>query len=381
MEELKGIINLLGEDNEKRLKDGITDLLLQQVETDIEEKYRDCAISFREKRNLVLVFLESMEKGYVNKDVVGKNLIPELEELSKKNISFSGYIQTYGSGWTQASHINMLLGVPLRFPCVTKKNQQMALKDFLPKANSLSRILHSHGYTVHAVLGSSASFSDLDKFFRTHGFDNFYDRRFFDEKGYGRKENYGTGWGYKDSFVYDRAFEEYRKLSSRGKPFFLMLETIDTHLPHGYVEKHQKEFGDIRDAIRQSSIMCADFVKKLRDYNGLDNTTVVIVGDHNWMMNRSVKFTSMMDKVHPREIYNVFINTPFSAKDVQTKRIYAPFDMAPTILEAIGADLKDGRFALGTSLFSKEKTLLEKHGAAYVNGELAKKSSFYQGLF
>ena len=26
---------------------------------------------------------------------------------------------------------------------------------------------------------------------------------FFDEKGYGRKENYGTGWGYKDSFVYD----------------------------------------------------------------------------------------------------------------------------------------------------------------------------------
>jgi phosphoglycerol transferase len=55
--------------------------------------------------------------------------------------------------------------------------------------------------------------------------------------------------------------------------------------------------------------------------------------------------------------------------------------MAPTILEAIGADLKDGRFALGTSLFSKEKTLLEKYGAAYVNGELAKKSSFYQGLF
>ncbi|WP_446425424.1 LTA synthase family protein, partial [Mailhella sp.] len=343
--------------------------------------YKKSDISFEYKRNLVLVFLESMEKGYGNISAVGKNLIPELEELSKKNISFSGYIQTHGSGWTQASHINMLLGLPLRFPCATKKNQQMALKDFLPKASSLSRVLHSHGYTVHAFLGSSASFSDLDKFFRTHGFDAFYDRHFFDKNGYARKENYGTGWGYKDSFIYERAFEEYRKLSSAGKPFFLMLETIDTHLPHGYVEKHQKEFGDIRDAIRQSSIMCAEFVKKLYDYNGLDNTTVVIVGDHNWMMNRSVKFTSMMEKIYPREIYNVFINTPFSAKDVQMKRSFAPFDMAPTILEAIGAELKEHRFALGTSLFSKEKTLLEKHGAAYVNGELAKKSPFYMGLF
>lgn len=40
MSELTNIINLLGEENEKRLKDGITDLLLQQVERDIEDKYQ-----------------------------------------------------------------------------------------------------------------------------------------------------------------------------------------------------------------------------------------------------------------------------------------------------------------------------------------------------
>ena len=40
MEELTGIMKLLGEENEKRLKDGITDLLLQQVERDIEDKYQ-----------------------------------------------------------------------------------------------------------------------------------------------------------------------------------------------------------------------------------------------------------------------------------------------------------------------------------------------------
>ena len=39
MENLTSIINLLGEENEKRLKDGITDLLLQQVEKDLEDRY------------------------------------------------------------------------------------------------------------------------------------------------------------------------------------------------------------------------------------------------------------------------------------------------------------------------------------------------------
>lgn len=40
MKELVTIINLLGEENEKKLKDGITDILLNQVERDIEDKYQ-----------------------------------------------------------------------------------------------------------------------------------------------------------------------------------------------------------------------------------------------------------------------------------------------------------------------------------------------------
>lgn len=36
MEELTGIMKLLGEDNEKRLKDAITDLLINQFEDDLK---------------------------------------------------------------------------------------------------------------------------------------------------------------------------------------------------------------------------------------------------------------------------------------------------------------------------------------------------------
>ena len=349
----------------------------------IEKNYTKGTVSFNEKRNLVLIFLESMERGYTNASVLEKNLIPELEDISKKHISFSGYIQTRGSGWTQASHINMLMGIPLMFPkgVMETNTQKSNIKEFMPNGSSLPRVLHSNGYSTQVFLGSNSTFSDLDKFFATHNFDKLYDRCYFDSKGYKKKENLGTGWGYKDAFLYDRALDEYKRLSSDNKPFFLMLETIDTHLPNGYVEETQKEFGDIRDSIRQSSIMCSNFIKKLYEYNKLYNTTVVIVGDHNWMMNRSVKLTEKMDKVKPREIYNVFINSCFSNENITRKRHYAPFDMAPTILEAIGATLEGHRFGLGTSLFSNEKTLLEKHGAKYINDELSKKSPFYLNLF
>ena len=39
MENLNSIIDLLGEENAQKLKNGITDLLLQQVEKDLEDRY------------------------------------------------------------------------------------------------------------------------------------------------------------------------------------------------------------------------------------------------------------------------------------------------------------------------------------------------------
>lgn len=46
---MQGIIKLLGEENEKRLKDAITDLLIAKVESDLDEKYAyDYILAFDE---------------------------------------------------------------------------------------------------------------------------------------------------------------------------------------------------------------------------------------------------------------------------------------------------------------------------------------------
>ena len=52
-------------------------------------------------------------------------------------------------------------------------------------------------------------------------------------------------------------------------------------------------------------------------------------------------------------------------------------DLYPTTLGALGAKIEGNRLALGTNLFSDEKTLIEKYGLTYVNDELSKNSRFY----
>lgn len=70
LKDLSIVARLLGEDNEKRLRDGITDLLLRQVEMDLEDKYRyDFILAFDDiykdvKEEIEDEFKEKLTKKY-----------------------------------------------------------------------------------------------------------------------------------------------------------------------------------------------------------------------------------------------------------------------------------------------------------------------------
>lgn len=70
LENLTFITTLLGEDNEKRLRDGITDLLLQKVKEDLDDAYRyDYILAFDDiykdvKEEIEDEFKEKLAKKY-----------------------------------------------------------------------------------------------------------------------------------------------------------------------------------------------------------------------------------------------------------------------------------------------------------------------------
>ena len=92
-----------------------------------EEEYVDpdsVDISFpEEKRNLIYIFLESMETTYFS-DELGddseEGLIPELYDLAEDNVNFSedeevgGFLPVSGTTWTIGAMVGQTAGVPLK---------------------------------------------------------------------------------------------------------------------------------------------------------------------------------------------------------------------------------------------------------------------------
>ena len=131
-------------------------------------------------------------------------------------------------------------------------------------------------------------------------------------------------------------------------------------------------------SISCSSRQVADFVAWIQQQDFYENTTIIIVGDHESMDNGY--FERVVDDDYQRLLYNCFINTPVTASKT-TNRQFAAVDLFPTTLAALGCTIKGDRLGLGTNLFSGKQTLTERWGFDYFNNELAMASTYYEENF
>ena len=339
-----------------------------------------------EKRNLVFIYLESMENTYFSKDLGGyfeENYMPDLAELSKEGISFShkesgfgGPIRTFGSGWSVAAMVNMNSGLPMKVP--VDGNSYGQPNNFLPGATTLGDILQEQGYEQSVMFGADASFGGLDFFFESHGNFNIFDHKGAKKMGW-IPEDYKVWWGYEDDKLYEFAKTELTRLASLDKPFHFVMETADTHAPDGWLSPNaEKKFdSQYANCIYYSQAEAVKFVRWIQEQDFYENTTIVIIGDHLSMA--SAFFEDV--KGYKRTIYNLFLNVPENLKDIPTEhtfnRQWAPFDMFPTTLASIGVEIPGNRLGMGTNVFSNQQTLLERDGFDKVNEELKNRSNFY----
>ncbi len=359
----------------------------------IDENYvdpRKANIQFPEKkRNLIHIYLESMENSYMSTENGGfmeTDLIPELTQLAGEGYSFShldkgfgGPQSAVGTTWSVASMVNMSTGLPMKSPI--DRDAYKREDSFLPGAWALGDILAEEGYEQTLMFGADADFGGLTAYFKTHGNFNIMDYKYAKETGAIPKD-YNVWWGYEDEKLFQFAKEELTRLSNTGKPFNFTMETADTHRPDGYLEEdaptpYPNQYANV---VAHSSAQVYDFVRWIQQQPFYDNTTVVIIGDHVSMESNFFKFYGF-PKDYRRSQYNVILNpAPGVAScdpQILTERNYANFDMFPTILSSLGATFDGNRLGIGTDLFSGEKTLFEEKGFQYADKELTKRSALY----
>lgn len=361
------------------------------VSSFIDENYVDPAgteLTFPEqKRNLIYIFLESMETTYADEENGGafsENYIPELTELAEENEDFSGADAGLNGGtaltsttWTAAALFGQTTGLPLSIPI--DGNSMDTQESFLPGVTSLGDILEQQGYRQTFMIGSDGNFGGRSLYFTDHGNYDIKDYYYYQSQGKFDKD-YWVWWGFEDQKLFEYAKEELTALAAQDQPFNFTLLTVDTHFEDGYVcglcgnEHGENQYGNVLSC---SSRQIKEFVEWIRQQDFYENTTIVISGDHPTM---DKDFCEGIDDAYERKVYTAYINSAVTPEDPEWTRAYSTFDNYPTTLASLGVSIEGERLGLGTNLFSSRSTLTEVYGNPYINQELTRKSELMDQL-
>lgn len=329
----------------------------------------------KKKRNLIYIYLESMEMTSADKKNGGNfeyNMIPELTKLSEQNENFSGTHNTLngaysypGNTWTMGGLLAQTSGLPFRTDMT--QNGMITQKSFFPNLTTLGDILEAKGYNQMFMCGSDGNFAGRTQYFKDHGNYQMEDYTAAVKEGE-IPSNYRVFWGYEDQKLFKFAKNKLNNLSSQSKPFNFTMLTVDTHYPNGWkCDLCKDEFGDqYHNVMACSSRQVYAFVKWCQSQSWYKNTTIIVNGDHPTM---SQEYANEVSKDYTRKTFTAYINADAKRK-TKNMRTFSTMDNFPTTLAALGVKIDGERLGLGTNLFSSTPTLSEIYGYASIKKQL-----------
>lgn len=322
-------------------------------------------------RNLVFIYLESMDDAFGNNSLVEVNALHELQAVTTGWERMDSLFQYPGGGWTMAGIISSQCGVPLLPPAsennfaldVEREAQsgQRGHNDvgaeeqwFLPGAVCLGDVLKESGYINVYMGGADTSFANKDKFLRSHGFETIFSRSYWEEHG----ETEFSEWGLSDRRLFENAKEEVLDLHASGQPFNLTMLTLDNHSPiHQFDYCPQVLKDETLNAIQCQSSILADFITFMDENGILEDTVVVLVADHQILSAYDVSNYRTKLGVSTTDLVPIFSRF-WSPDGVKIERkTDNQLHIFPTVVDLLGGKLSNHRGGLGVSLTQPEGSL------------------------
>lgn len=330
-------------------------------------------ITWPEKRNVVFIALESIEKVYGNPEFSGEVLTPEITALERKYKSFENYHSISGLSHTIAAITGFTTGLPLFYTAYHNVKKMVGIK------NGLGTIFAKNGYQTWSIFPATGRFSLKQDFMYRMGFEHVLDgeKIYADLKNPPEQRPFG---GVDDGVLFDYAKPIIQDIIKSGKPYFIFMETINTHLK-GYFTDYCRNMG-FRQQTMQDITKCDDkiignFVEWLR--NADPNAVVILVNDHK---QHSGPLMKQLEKINNRPLANVFINTTvFNGVDLN--RPVSAMDFFPSVIEAAGAKIDGCKLGLGVSLSKrceKVQTLRERYNDDELQRLIEQRNDLYYYL-
>ena len=329
-------------------------------------------------QNIIFLQVESLENFAINLKVEGQEVTPTLNKLLKNSYYFDNIIaQENGGNSSDADFMANTSLLPLKSGSVSYRFENN-------KYNSLPVILRNHNYSSHVIHSGQGYFWNKGIFLPNLGFDSYTDI-----EGMQVKEEDMFFMGLKD----EEHLRQVADLASKQKDnFYLFTVTETSHTPFKMSEDMQylklseemneSTFGRYFQALRYTDEAINKFLTKLDQDGVLDNTMIVIYGDHEGIH----KYNNDNVLAKQNDNYEDYANNSeipviiYHKKQVGQiiSKVGGHIDIMPTVLSLLGiADDEYKDSAMGVNLLaSKKGYAIDKNGIIY--GDYSSKEDLAQ---
>ncbi len=307
-----------------------------------------------EKRNVVLIHLESARARSVtpyNKDL---ETTPFLDELAEKSLLAERAYTTLPHTSKAITSVNC--GIE---PHLTREITE-AQPDGIP-ARCLPELLNKKGYNTAMFQSATGEFEDRDLLVENFGYDEFYPLETMNTEGFERS-NY---FGYEDEIMLEpsrRWLEEHR-----DKPFLVTYLGVTGHHDYLPISRYgSQDFADDETLDRyQNTVHYLDsyvesLIEQYKEMGLYENTVFIIYGDHGEGFGEHDLYQ------HDNTIYEEGIRIPLIVHDPKrfqsgerAETLTSELDILPTLADLLGYKIIGGEYP-GRSLLAtpdKNRTL------------------------
>ncbi len=363
---------------------------------DVNSKTNDYTNIF-EGKNIIVIHAESIMTQDMTLSFNNQELTPNLNKLSKEGLFFSNYYPQVSVGTSSDTEFTFNTSL---LPAATGT---VFVNYWKRTYEAIPNILKQKGYYAASMHANNASFWNRNVMHETLGYDKFYARGSFD---YSNEDDI-MGMGLSDKVFFKQATEKIKKINQEHSNYYVTLITLTNHTPwddedkygdysvdYKYTETDENgnvvekslpymegtELGRYFKSVHYADSAIGDFVDDLDKEGLLDNTVLVIYGDHdakiakkeyryfyNYDFETGEQYDSDDERYTQVDYYNYELNrkVPFIiwTKDSSgnknlnktVDKVMGMYDAMPTLANMFNFNYK---YALGHDIFSIDDNIV-----------------------
>ena len=337
-------------------------------------------------KNVLVIHGESIQGFTMNLKFNGKELTPNLNKMSQEGIYFSNFYAQESVGNSSDSEFTSLTSL------LPSNSGTVFMNYFNRDYETILKLLKNEGYYTFSMHANNGSAWNRNVAYKYLGYDNFY----YYTKDFEIDEEIGLGLS--DKSFFRQAVDKIKNINDEKSNWYGTLVMLTNHTPFSDIEEHSDysvnyktgqvdpetgeeqevewlegtRIGNYLKSVHYADEAIGELLANLDSKGLLDNTVVVLYGDHDCKLKKS-EFNKLYQSEYYQSVlidpnntvgvideftYEINRKVPFiiwskdKVKSKYTKKIdevMGMIDVMPTLANMLGVKPK---YALGNDMFN-----------------------------